>query len=709
MPFLAAAILPITGAVFGGGALTIAGISASTLASLALTGGLTAYQMIAARQAQRKAKRGALRAEDGKLTSKGAVTARRVVGGRALLGGHVIFEEERAGAFYRQLAFCQGPIRSFDEIYINDTAVTIDAAGDVLTDPFFSAGTRFVRLERKLGSVTAATSSALLGSVFSQITASHKGSGVARLAMRVLAPTATQYQNIFKSQVPAVTALVSGSLCYDPRDGVTRWTDNCALVLFNYLTSLQDGRGFPLAAFDLDSVRRTADICDERVPVKAGGTIPRYTYNGVYDLTDEPSAIQQAMLDTMAGDVWINAEGLICMEAGAAPVASLTLTEADLFTVSVTDGGDATTRYNTIKATYTSPDHRYVEVEADIWRNAAAVALEGRERIENKVFTAVNHHNQVRRLSKIVMDEENPRTTVSLTGSIALIECAFESHVRLDLPVDGITPDRIFRVTRFEPSEDMGTVSMELAETDPLAFTFDAASEEGTAPPVPASTVDPALIPPVPPAPIVIMGNTAAGLVARVSWVKTAFDIGGEARFRDPSAVNFGLSPVVINNTYYAVTPPLVPGTLYEFEVRGVRGGVPSPWTATVFLNAAVAAEDLAAPTDTGRTIPAATPEPCAIEQLNTAQGTAPPALFNPAAYLIEHAAAGATVTLATDLESTGPVSAHRRTVSGLNRVSPWITVQLTPRPPTGGGGGAGGGDGGNTGDGGNGGGGGGD
>lgn len=55
---------------------------------------------------------------------------------------------------------------------------------------------------------------------------------------------------------------IKGRLVYDPRTGLTVWSDNPALCLLDYLTNDVYGVGFPLAAIDLASVSEAANYCD---------------------------------------------------------------------------------------------------------------------------------------------------------------------------------------------------------------------------------------------------------------------------------------------------------------------------------------------------------------------------------------------------------------------------------------------------------------
>ena len=224
VPFIASALTAVGAStaaaalVTTAGALTTVGSIVGGALSIAATAAIGFVQSTLQRNAARKNARGVIDPADGKQTSKGSVTSRRVVYGRFQISGAVIFEEERSAFFYRQIAFCEGPIVRFDQIFINDAEISIDALGDVASPPFVSGATKFVRIEQRIGQRTTTTTSALLSAVFTQFTADHLARGIAKIAVRFRNVTTAQYQNIYKNRVPEIKATVIGTQVYDPRD-----------------------------------------------------------------------------------------------------------------------------------------------------------------------------------------------------------------------------------------------------------------------------------------------------------------------------------------------------------------------------------------------------------------------------------------------------------------------------------------------------------
>ncbi|MGO2233096.1 MAG: hypothetical protein ACTH5B_03420 [Marinomonas sp.] len=88
-------------------------------------------------------------------------------------------------------------------------------------------------------------------------TAQHTLSGVAYLACRF------EYDADLFSGVPTVTAVVDGRALFDPRTGITAFSNNHALVTLDYLRNRRYGVAVADAEINFEAFKRSADICDE--------------------------------------------------------------------------------------------------------------------------------------------------------------------------------------------------------------------------------------------------------------------------------------------------------------------------------------------------------------------------------------------------------------------------------------------------------------
>lgn len=64
--------------------------------------------------------------------------------------------------------------------------------------------------------------------------------------------------------VPSREAVVKGRVCLDTRDGLQKWTQNPALILYDYLTNDLFGLGWSASKINVQSFNETATYCDEQ-------------------------------------------------------------------------------------------------------------------------------------------------------------------------------------------------------------------------------------------------------------------------------------------------------------------------------------------------------------------------------------------------------------------------------------------------------------
>lgn len=74
--------------------------------------------------------------------------------------------------------------------------------------------------------------------------------------------------DLFPNGIPNISAEVYGKQLYDPRDAGTRWSDNPALVLRDYLTNSAYGRRVASSAVDDTNFGEVADLCEEYFTTK---------------------------------------------------------------------------------------------------------------------------------------------------------------------------------------------------------------------------------------------------------------------------------------------------------------------------------------------------------------------------------------------------------------------------------------------------------
>jgi hypothetical protein len=435
-------------------------------------------------------------------------TAPRLRGyGYALLGGTRAFFDSREGFLYQVVMMHSGEIDYIEHYRIGDVQVSVNGAGEVTTAPFVtvegasggitgSGGTTYynAHIYGHTGTADQAADWLMTTYLPDYWTAQHQLRGIAYFVVRFRSPRQEDFQRIFpEGHNTPVRALCRLSRVYDPRNGTTAWSDNPALCILDYLVH-PDGFKKTLDDVDLNSFALFANVCDELVPLAAGGTEKRYRLWGVYSLNDEPEDILRKMRATCDGELYQNSEGKIAIRGGRWEIPTVTITERDILGHSMEQGNDRFSAFNELKIMYTSPLHDFQTMEATAWVDVAD--QDERGPIPSDLdLDFVPSPSQARRLAKIHIAKSNPRwkgrVKTNLTGLNALGERT------IALEIAELEIDEAFYVAGFSLASDLTSVEIEVMTISEEAYQWNPATEEGQNPAIPQDTT-PDLTFPVP-------------------------------------------------------------------------------------------------------------------------------------------------------------------------------------------------------------------
>lgn len=172
-----------------------------------------------------------------------------VIYGRRRVGGTRVFIEV-SGSNHEYLhivvVLAEGPVAAIDNVYLDNV---------LSTDSKFSG---LVTINKHLGTA-GDPADATLSAAVPKWTSACTLSGLAYLYVQL------KYDSNAFSGLPTITADVRGRTLYDPRDGGTRYTNNAALVIRDYLINPLYGRGIAASSIDDSSFVVAANASDIRL------------------------------------------------------------------------------------------------------------------------------------------------------------------------------------------------------------------------------------------------------------------------------------------------------------------------------------------------------------------------------------------------------------------------------------------------------------
>jgi hypothetical protein len=183
------------------------------------------------------------------INSQSNVDPIPVIYGRRRVGGTRVFIEVSGSSneyLHLVLVLSEGPVTAIDNVYLDDV---------LSTDAKF---TGLLTVTKHLGTPGEAADAALTADV-PKWTSACKLSNCAYLYVKL------KYDRNAFSGLPTITADVRGRTLYDPRDGQTRYSNNPALVIRDYLSNTIYGRGIATSAIDDTSISAAANACDIRI------------------------------------------------------------------------------------------------------------------------------------------------------------------------------------------------------------------------------------------------------------------------------------------------------------------------------------------------------------------------------------------------------------------------------------------------------------
>lgn len=428
-----------------------------------------------------------------------------------LYGAYVLYETAGNGSAVDVYAVADGKADAIETRYLNDEVVTVSGGGIVNQGADGRYANNSVGFYTTDGSTPGAgfpAVAALLGA--GVWTNQHRGDGVVAMALTAASVKAEDFQKIYPSStVPTPSIVGRWQRCPDPaaanpldENGWT-WTENPVRQLLHYKlvregprpTMSEDDPAYAGALYGLRlewwnrKIAPTlaywiaaAAVCDEPVPLKAGGTEARYRSLVSHRHVDKHEGVIANFMATFDGWICPRSDGALIVYAGRYyvpdPVNDL-IGPDEIVSYSWNGGAvDDDTAINEIICNYTSAEHDYNTVECDAWRDEVDIAERGQILSETQEIF-VPSHGQARRLAKRKMQKLLAVDRGKITTNLAGRHARGKRFVYLKIEEAGTTfyegPAEITSLSRAV----QGGVTFDWVAADPNVDNWNAGTEEG--------------------------------------------------------------------------------------------------------------------------------------------------------------------------------------------------------------------------------------
>jgi len=459
------------------------------------------------------------------------------------------------------LAHCEGEIAGIDAWYLDNTPVT---------DARFSG---LVTTEAVLGASGQSALAALVSALPDVWTETDKLDHTAYSYLRL------KYSPDAFHGLPTLAADVRGRKVYDPRDGLTKYSNNPALCIRDYLINTRFGRGIPAAEIDDAAIIAAANYCDATITTPTGSQ-PRYTCNIILGAANSLDNLQ-ALLTTCRG-MLIFAGGKYRLVLDKPEIATFDFNVDNIVGGWQISLGGKRGRYNRVRAHWIDP--------ANDWQPAIHVADSTAFRtadnglmLETQLdLDGTTNSYEAQMLAGRYLRQSRFGATVQFTATIAgaLCECGDVVTITHDTPG---WEGKAFRVTNIALLNS-DEVQVTATEYDDAVYADDPLVAPSTAPatnlPDPWALPTPTVSSVSSSGQAVTVSDGSSTARIRVAWLPPAdaFVRLAEIEYRRDSGA-WAHAVTVPADQGVAYVGPVEDGEEYEVRIRFVNAlGVHSPW-----------------------------------------------------------------------------------------------------------------------------------
>jgi len=474
------ALVPAAGVL--GSILSTTIIGSVTVGQVALTVGLSgaAYLLNSANQ-----NTGGRVADAGiKQTLQDSIYDERLIYGRAMIGGRILFYEVKPPYLYVMLEIASHEIDGIEQVQINGNVVTFDNTGAANSANFVNGTTPYVYMSVRKGAAGQAIDP-ILAADFAELPSTYRQQGHACVVMKCYyGSSADDHNKWWGSSFPTFLFLVRGMKALDPRDPTQsvsdpttwKWTNNASICIAHFLTYAR-GMNRAWSVVDIDSLKAAANHDDEGISLASGGVERRYSINGVINPNSAPGDILQTMLTANVGDlIWSN--GVYKIYSGVAKDPVWTLNDDSArgdMEVRVTR--DRASLINLVRTTFYASDREYQSSNGPVIQNAAYAAADGEAHETTLDLPFTSTATMAQRIAKITLERSRYGKQITRRENIQALRLDAADIVNIEVAHLSALGG-IFKANSLAFDPDTFEVEIIAEEFNPAIYAWSVADEQ---------------------------------------------------------------------------------------------------------------------------------------------------------------------------------------------------------------------------------------
>ena len=348
-------------------------------------------------------------------------------------------------------------------IFINDEEITLDSNGNCTSPSKFA---NKIRIYFHLGSDNQAADTNLV-SESSVWTDQHRLQGIAYMYARLEFD-----RNAFASGLPNISAKVKGRKVFDPRDSSTAFSTNPALCIRDYLTDTRFCLGASSTEINDTDFATAANVCDETVNLKAGGSESKYTFNGSVESGDSAKSNLEKMITSLGGIISYT-NGQFTIKAAKYVSPSMTITEADLIgNLTVSTRKSKRDNFNSIKGIFAPTTTNFIPADYPTVTSSTFVNEDGEQIFVNYDLPYTTSSSMAQRLAKIQLYQNRQQIVLQIGMNLKGFKLAIGDTVQFTNAKLGMT-NKIFEVVEWGLKTDSAEIGIAVTLRETASSVYD--------------------------------------------------------------------------------------------------------------------------------------------------------------------------------------------------------------------------------------------